>query len=111
MTKELLLYPNRVTVPLMANFGAPPDPAGMLHVRLHRVEGFRTNDVLGKGNPYVMFQVRVVLVVVLGGGVCWVFVLVVFRWCVLAVVFRCCGWRSCVWLCVVVERSGLCLRV
>jgi hypothetical protein len=36
VVKAVLLYPNSVTVPLMTNFGAPPQPLGMLHVRLHK---------------------------------------------------------------------------
>ncbi|GBF88447.1 hypothetical protein Rsub_01160 [Raphidocelis subcapitata] len=56
--KQLLLYPNSISVPLMANFGAPSEPLGMLHVRLHRIEGFKTSDMVGRGDPYVTFMVR-----------------------------------------------------
>jgi len=135
VVKELLLYPNSVSVPIMTNFGAPRDPVGMLHVRLHRcvracvcsgwgcvfggvgwrfgrglmqgvwgckkraaavaacptrssipmtqpavspagapmtvhrIEGFKTSDIMGKGDPYVVFQVGVgVGVGSVGGG-------------------------------------------
>jgi hypothetical protein len=34
--KQLLLYPNSISVPVMKNFGAPTDPVGMIHVKLHR---------------------------------------------------------------------------
>lgn len=46
--KQILLYPNSVSVPLMTNFGAPPEPLGMLHVRLHRRAG-EGSGMLGGG--------------------------------------------------------------
>lgn len=35
---QVALYPNSVSVPLMANYGIPEAPKGMLHVRLQRAE-------------------------------------------------------------------------
>ena len=31
---KLLVYPNEFTLPLMPNFGLPPTPVGMLHVKV-----------------------------------------------------------------------------
>ncbi|KAI8467075.1 MAG: C2 domain-containing protein [Monoraphidium minutum] len=58
VVKEVMLYPNSVSVPLMTNFGAPKDPVGMLHIKLSRIEGLKTSDVVGKGDAYVVFSIR-----------------------------------------------------
>jgi len=31
----MLVYPNEFTLPLMPNFGLPPPPQGMLHIKVH----------------------------------------------------------------------------
>jgi hypothetical protein len=56
--KDVLLYPNSVSVPLMTNFGVPPEPQGMVKVTLTRIENLKTTDLLTKGDPYVVFEVR-----------------------------------------------------
>jgi hypothetical protein len=58
MLKDVLLYPNSVSVPLMANFGVPPEPQGMVKVTLTKIENLKTTDLLTKGDPYVVFEVR-----------------------------------------------------
>jgi hypothetical protein len=56
--KDVLLYPNSVSVPLMTNFGVPPEPQGMVKVTLAKIDGLKTTDLLTKGDPYVVFEVR-----------------------------------------------------
>jgi hypothetical protein len=56
--KDVLLYPNSVSVPLMTNFGVPPEPQGMVKVTLTKIENLKTTDLLTKGDPYVVFEVR-----------------------------------------------------
>lgn len=58
MVKQLLLYPNSVSVPLMPNFGVTPEPQGMVRITLSRIEGLKSTDLLTKGDPYVVFTVR-----------------------------------------------------
>jgi hypothetical protein len=53
-----MLYPNSVTVPVMTNYGQPPEPKGMLYVRVIRMEGFENQDLIGKQDPYVTLEVR-----------------------------------------------------
>ena len=57
MVKEVALYPNSISVPLMSNFGVPENPKGMLHVRLLRMKSFKSADTFGKSDPYVVFEV------------------------------------------------------
>ncbi|WIA39496.1 hypothetical protein OEZ86_005594 [Tetradesmus obliquus] len=56
--KDVLLYPNSVSVPLMTNFGVPPEPQGMVKVTLTKIENLKTTDLLTKGDPYVVFEIR-----------------------------------------------------
>eukprot|EP00882_Tetradesmus_deserticola_P015191 GHRQ01016176.1.p1 GENE.GHRQ01016176.1~~GHRQ01016176.1.p1 ORF type:complete len:457 (+),score=182.70 GHRQ01016176.1:470-1840(+) len=56
--KDVLLYPNSVSVPLMTNFGVPPEPQGMVKITLTRIEDLKTTDLLTKGDPYVVFEIR-----------------------------------------------------
>lgn len=56
--KEVALYPNSISVPLLANYGVPPAPKGMLHITLKTIEGLKSTDYLTKGDPYVVFEVR-----------------------------------------------------
>ena len=35
----MLVYPNEFALPLMPNFGLPPPPTGMLHVKVRRLQG------------------------------------------------------------------------
>jgi Ca2+-dependent lipid-binding protein len=56
--KDVLLYPNSVSVPLMTNFGVPPEPQGMVKVTLTKIDNLKTTDLLTKGDPYVVFEVR-----------------------------------------------------
>ncbi|KAF8055094.1 SYT1 [Scenedesmus sp. PABB004] len=56
--KQVMLYPNSVSVPLMTNYGVPPPPKGMVHVTLQRIENLKTTDFLTKGDPYVVFEIR-----------------------------------------------------
>lgn len=56
--KQLALYPNSISVPLMTNFGVPPDPQGMLHITLTKIDNLKSTDLLSKGDPYVVFEVR-----------------------------------------------------
>jgi len=58
VVKEVALYPNSISVPLMSNFGVPENPKGMLHVRLLRMKSFKSADTFGKSDPYVVFEVR-----------------------------------------------------
>ena len=34
VVSKMLVYPNELAVPVMPNFGAPPPPLGMLHVKV-----------------------------------------------------------------------------
>lgn len=56
---QLMLYPNSVSVPLMTNFGIPVEPEGMVHVTLQKIEGLKSTDFMTKGDPYVVFEVRI----------------------------------------------------
>jgi hypothetical protein len=58
VVKEVALYPNSISVPLMPNFGVPENPKGMLHVRLLRMRNFKSSDTLNKSDPYVVFEVQ-----------------------------------------------------
>jgi hypothetical protein len=58
IVKEVALYPNSVSVPLMANYGVPHQPKGMVHITLHSITGLKSTDMLTKGDPYVVFEVR-----------------------------------------------------
>lgn len=55
--KQLMLYPNSVTVPVMTNYGQPLDPKGMLYIRVIKMEGFENQDMIGKQDPYVTLEV------------------------------------------------------
>jgi hypothetical protein len=57
VVKEVALYPNSVSVPLMANYGVPHQPKGMVHITLHSITGLKSTDMLTKGDPYVEFEV------------------------------------------------------
>lgn len=58
VVKEIALYPNSVSVPLMENFGVPRAPKGMIHVKLERITNLKSTDFITKGDPYVVFEVR-----------------------------------------------------
>lgn len=53
----IALYPSAVRVPIMENFGRPPEPTGMLRVRLLGARGLRS-DMFDKVDPFVTFEVR-----------------------------------------------------
>jgi hypothetical protein len=53
---KVALYPNSISVPLMPNYGQE-GAKGMLHVRLHKIEGIASFDLLSKSDPYVVFEV------------------------------------------------------
>lgn len=55
--KEIALYPNSISVPLMENYGVRKQPKGMVHVTLHSITGLKSTDLLSKGDPYVVFEV------------------------------------------------------
>jgi hypothetical protein len=57
VVKQLALYPNSISVPLMENFGVPLAPKGMIHVRLHKIANLKSTDYLTKGDAYVVFEV------------------------------------------------------
>lgn len=57
VVKEIALYPNSVSVPLMENFGVPHAPKGMIHVKLERITNLKSTDFITKGDPYVVFEV------------------------------------------------------
>jgi len=57
VVKEIALYPNSVSVPLMENFGVPRAPKGMIHVKLERITNLKSTDFITKGDPYVVFEV------------------------------------------------------
>jgi hypothetical protein len=50
--------PNRRQHDLIPGGGKPPGPAGMLTVRLVRIQGLRSEDLIGQSDPYVVVQVR-----------------------------------------------------
>lgn len=51
---------------------APPGPVGMLTVRLVRIQGLRSDDLLGHSDPYVVVQVGAGLdCLLLGVIMCW----------------------------------------
>lgn len=58
MIKEIALYPNSVSVPLLANYGVPKQPRGMLHITLQSITNLKSTDYITKGDPYVVFEVR-----------------------------------------------------
>ena len=55
--KEVALYPNSISVPLMTNYGVPHQPKGMLHITLHGISNLKSTDLITKGDPYVVFEV------------------------------------------------------
>lgn len=58
VTKDMIVYPNSMSFPLKAAWGIPPRPQGMLEINLHHLEAFKTTDLLGKGEPFVLFETR-----------------------------------------------------
>jgi hypothetical protein len=54
----LLLYPNKMTFPIMENGGAPPTPKGVLIVKVLRGDKLKGAEVLGKIDAYVQLSVR-----------------------------------------------------
>lgn len=67
VVKEVALYPNSVSVPLMDNYGVRRQPKGMLEVTLHGIKGLKSTDLVTKGDPYVVFEVGVWVAGVLEG--------------------------------------------
>lgn len=49
----------------MPGGSCPPGPVGMLTVRLVRVQGLRSEDVIGQSDPYVVVQVNLYLMLYL----------------------------------------------
>ncbi len=58
VVKEIALYPNSVSVPLLPNYGVPPHPRGMIHITLHSISNLKSTDFITKGDAYVEFEVR-----------------------------------------------------
>lgn len=54
---ELAWYPNCISVPLMPNYGVAEEPKGMIHVRLYKIEGLKSQDFMSKSDAYVQFEV------------------------------------------------------
>ena len=50
---QIVVYPNQIPVPLMENSGLPKPPSGMLEITVQRCANLKSEDVLGKGDPYV----------------------------------------------------------
>ncbi|GAB4813356.1 hypothetical protein N2152v2_000402 [Parachlorella kessleri] len=57
VVSKMLVYPNELAVPVMPNFGAPPPPLGMLHVKVISATGLRSTfwDTV---DPFVTMEVR-----------------------------------------------------
>eukprot|EP00879_Flechtneria_rotunda_P030315 GHRR01032936.1.p1 GENE.GHRR01032936.1~~GHRR01032936.1.p1 ORF type:complete len:358 (+),score=59.35 GHRR01032936.1:742-1815(+) len=56
--KQVAIYPNSISAPLMQNYGEPPEPQGMVHIFLEKIEGLKSTDLMTKGDPYVLLEVR-----------------------------------------------------
>jgi hypothetical protein len=44
--KSMLIYPSQMSVPLMAKYGVPPPPKGMLDVCLDRIDNLKVGGGL-----------------------------------------------------------------
>lgn len=55
---QIVVYPNQIPVPLMENSGLPKPPSGMLEITIQRCANLKSQDVLGKGDPYVKVSVH-----------------------------------------------------
>lgn len=53
----LLLSCRGIQVPLVPGGAAAGGPAGMLEVKLVRLSGLRSEDLLGQSDPFVIFRV------------------------------------------------------
>eukprot|EP00878_Enallax_costatus_P000530 GHUV01000625.1.p1 GENE.GHUV01000625.1~~GHUV01000625.1.p1 ORF type:complete len:924 (+),score=332.66 GHUV01000625.1:261-3032(+) len=56
--KQFAVYPKGIQVPLVPGGAAAGGPAGMLEVRLVRLSGLRSEDLLGQSDPFVLFRLR-----------------------------------------------------
>ncbi|PSC73977.1 synaptotagmin-2-like isoform X1 [Micractinium conductrix] len=54
---KMLVYPNEFSLPLMPNFGLPPPPMGMLHVKVIGATGLKSS-LFDRMDPFVLLRVR-----------------------------------------------------
>lgn len=54
---KMLVYPNEFTLPLMPNFGLPPPPQGMLHIKVVKCTGLK-GGIFDRMDPFVTLELR-----------------------------------------------------
>jgi hypothetical protein len=56
--RHYAVYPKGIQVPLVPGGAAAGGPTGMLEVKLVRLSGLRSEDLLGQSDPFVIFRLR-----------------------------------------------------
>jgi Ca2+-dependent lipid-binding protein len=54
---KMLVYPNEFMLPLMPNFGLPPPPQGMLHIKVVKCTGLK-GGIFDRMDPFVTLELR-----------------------------------------------------
>ncbi|KAI7835754.1 hypothetical protein COHA_010332, partial [Chlorella ohadii] len=54
---KMLVYPNEFTLPLLPNFGLPPPPQGMLHIKVVQCTGLK-GGIFDRMDPFVTLELR-----------------------------------------------------
>lgn len=57
VAKRIIAYPRCYTIETVPGGANPPGPAGMVVVRLIKVSGLKSEDLVGHSDPYVVLQV------------------------------------------------------
>jgi Ca2+-dependent lipid-binding protein len=58
VSQLLLVFPHSYQVELVPGAAGPQGPVGMLTVRIVKVAGLRSEDLIGHSDPYCVVQVR-----------------------------------------------------
>eukprot|EP00951_Prasinocladus_malaysianus_P001380 scaffold9426_cov30-Prasinocladus_malaysianus.AAC.1 len=54
---DMLVFPNQMSFDIMENGGRPPEPEGMITVKLVKGTGLRSaNDLFSKCDPFVVLE-------------------------------------------------------